>query len=38
MYPDSYYILVSLQHAEPSVRAYRIGGDTLPVEYEVEIV
>jgi proteasome lid subunit RPN8/RPN11 len=38
MYPDAYYILVSLQHEQPSVRAYRIGGDAMPVEYEVEIV
>ena len=38
MYPDAYYVLVSLQHAEPAVRAYKIGGDALPVEHDVEIV
>ena len=38
IYPDTYYVLLSLQHAEPDVRAYKIGGDALPVEHDVEIV
>ena len=38
IYPDAYYVLLSLQHAEPDVRAYKIGGDALPVEHDVEIV
>ena len=37
IYPDAYYILVSLASDPPSVRAFKSGGDAVPQEEPVEV-
>lgn len=38
MFPGTYYILVSLQHAEPEVRAYHIRQGGVIEEEPIEVV